>query len=188
MIHAKTERNTRSLGLVLTCLLLSSILLPGAIMAQDVPPWTESSGNKSSGSFYMLGVGPHVGLSIDPDQFIVGGHVDFGGFHDDMFVSPLFEVGFGDDITTLNFEFDGFYVFETADFPADVMAGAGLSIANYSIDLPAGAEGDDSNTEVGLFLIGALGLEGPGNLEYRVEAKLGVGDVPDFKIILGVNL
>ena len=51
--------------------------------------------------------GVRGGVSVDPDQFYVGGHYETGPLVDRLHFKPNIELGFGDDITlfAINFEF-----------------------------------------------------------------------------------
>ena len=43
--------------------------------------------------------GVRGGVSVDPDQFYVGGHYETGPLVDRLHFKPNIELGFGDDIT-----------------------------------------------------------------------------------------
>src|SRR5206468_12246458 len=49
------------------------------------------------------GVGLRGGLSVDPDQFYVGVHVDAGPLVDHLWFRPNVEIGLGDDRTLFAF-------------------------------------------------------------------------------------
>ncbi len=55
------------------------------------------------------GGGLRTGLSLDPDQFYVGAHLDAGPLVDRLWFRPNVEIGLGDNLTlfTLAKAFDG---------------------------------------------------------------------------------
>ena len=158
---------------------------PGWVQAQTPGDEQEDS---SGGEIRYLGVGPRLGFSVDPDQIVFGAQADFAGFYKDLLFMPLAELGLGDNITSLYIELDALYLFPAVDFPADLMAGVGVALAHYSWDTPAGFQGDDSEMEGGIEIIGAMGFDGPAETKPRLELKLGVGDLPDFKIMVSLRL
>ncbi len=54
------------------------------------------------------GIGPRLGMTVNPDQFHFGGHIDFGDLADNLMMMPNIEIGVGDNITTVapSFELD----------------------------------------------------------------------------------
>jgi hypothetical protein len=52
--------------------------------------------------------GLRAGLSVDPDQFYVGGHLETEPLVEGLVFKPNVEVGFGDEVTlaAFNFEFE----------------------------------------------------------------------------------
>ena len=54
-----------------------------------------------------------AGISVDPDQFFVGGHYETGPLVDRLHFKPNIEVGFGDDITLVGVNFEFVYKFLT---------------------------------------------------------------------------
>ena len=57
--------------------------------------------------------GIRAGISVDPDQFFVGGHYETGPLVDRLHFKPNIEVGFGDDITLVGVNFEFVYKFLT---------------------------------------------------------------------------
>jgi len=86
---------------------------------------------------------------------------------------PNVEVGFG-DITMIAGNLDGHYNFKTSSEYKPYI-GAGFTINWFDPD-----EGD-SNTEVGGSILGGIQL----NSKWFFETKIGLGDVPDWKFIVG---
>jgi hypothetical protein len=109
----------------------------------------------------QVAAGVRAGVSIDPDQFYVGGHIETDPLVERLVFKPNVEVGFGDDVTLAAFNFE--------------FAGGGPAINLYQRDGP----GDDA--EAGFNIL--AGLENRRGLFF--EFKLGVADSPDFKFGVG---
>ena len=82
MSHLVTRSITR-----LSFLLVALFIFTAPAMAQDA--------------------GLRGGLSVDPDQFYIGGHLETSPLIDRLHFRPNLEVGFGDDLTLIavNMEF-----------------------------------------------------------------------------------
>ena len=81
-------RSIRLLSMVLTFLFIGTLVSAPAARAQDR-------------EVRFHGLGPRVGLSITPNQFVFGGHADFGDPlpHTNLLL-PVIEIGVGDNLTT----------------------------------------------------------------------------------------
>jgi hypothetical protein len=127
------------------------------------------------------GIGPRVGFSTGPDQFVFGGQGTFGPIVENLTFDPSLELGFGDNTTTVAGNFDLHYHFHLNNSRWVPYAGAGATIINYSDD-PGG-----SRTEGGGSLIVGAGAPTPSGNRFFGELKLGLGDVPGLKIMVGWN-
>ena len=115
------------------------------------------------------------GISVDPDQFYFGGHLETSALVDRLHFRPNVEVGFGDDIMLVAANMEFVYKFErSGDW--GIYAGGGPALNIYSFD-----DTDDSETEGGLNLL--VGVETTRGLFF--EFKLGVVESPDFKFGVG---
>ncbi len=113
------------------------------------------------------------GVSIDPDQFFFGGHMETSPLVDRVRFRPNVDIGIGDDLTLVAINFDFTYAF-TANRPWNLYAGAGPAINWFFSD---GA----SDAEAGFnFLIGAKHRDG-----LFFEVKIGAMDSPDLKFGVG---
>jgi len=131
------------------------------------------------------GIGPRVGFSSGPDQLVFGGHVVIGEVAPDITFDPSLEIGLGDNLTTLAFNFDLHYHFKTST-QWRPYAGAGATISVVSFD--SGTYGNrDSNTDVGGSVIIGAGVPTQSGNRFFSELKLGLGDVPDLKLMVGWN-
>lgn len=115
------------------------------------------------------------GLSVDPDQFYFGGHLETSPLVDRLYFRPNVEVGFGDDLTLIAANMEFVYKFPNRR-GWGFYAGGGPALNVYMVD---GA--DDSDTDAGLNLL--LGVENSRGLFF--EFKMGVVDSPDFKFGVG---
>lgn len=114
------------------------------------------------------------GISMDPDQFYVGGHIETSPLVDHLYFRPNLEVGFGDNLTLIGANMEFVYKFSTRR-PLNLYAGAGPAL---NIIMP---DGGDSDTQAGFnFLVGA---EMPKGLFF--EFKIGAMDSPDLKFGVG---
>jgi len=135
-------------------------------------------------------IGPRLGFSSGPhslDQFFVGGQVEMGELAPDLTLTPSIELGFGDDVTTIQVNGDVHYHFTVSGSAWRPYVGGGLGIAFFSFDLPPGFVGDDSETEIGLNVVGGAIVPTQGGSRFFAELKLGIGDIPDVKALVGWN-
>jgi len=120
----------------------------------------------------FAGVGLHLGASIDPDDFLAGLRFSSHPLADVIVLVPSAEVGFG-DVTMIAGNLDGQFHFKTKSELAPY-AGAGISLVWYDFD-------GGSNTEFGGNILGGIML----NAKWFLEMKIGLGDVPDWKFVVG---
>jgi hypothetical protein len=117
--------------------------------------------------------GVQGGMSIDPDQVFFGGHVETSPLIDRLRFRPNVDIGLGDDITLIGFNFDFTYRF-TENRPWNLYAGAGPALNWFDVN-------DNSTTDGGFnVLIGARQREG-----MFFEMKIGMVDSPDLKFGVG---
>jgi hypothetical protein len=130
--------------------------------------------------------GPRLGFSIEPDQFTLGMFADWGELGRQTHLVTSGDLGFGDHLFSFLLNGDVFYRFQTSkDFYP--YAGGGIAIGYYNIDIdyPSGYIGprvDDSTTEIGLNIVGGITKHLGGYKNGTLELRLGLSDVPDFKI------
>jgi hypothetical protein len=118
-------------------------------------------------------VGVRAGVSVDPDQFYFGGHVETAPLVDRLRFRPNVEIGIGDDTTLVGFNIEFAYFFPSRN-RWQIYAGAGPAL-NF-ID-----RNDDSDVEGGFnVLVGVQHREG-----LFFEFKVGALDSPDLKIGVG---
>jgi hypothetical protein len=146
---------------------LLAFALTGSVQAQ----------NRDRGFGYQ-GVGPRVGLSIEPDQFVVGGHADLGEAFPHVRFQPNGEIGFGNGGTTIQLDADLHYRFLNEWDVWNPYLGGGLGWVHYSLD-----EADGSKFQIHV----VAGIEKYiSDGKFFLETKLGaVDESPDWKFLAG---
>ena len=122
----------------------------------------------------FAGVGLQAGLSLSPDDFLVGVHFKSSALDKNLYFVPSVEAGFGDN-TMIAGNADLHYVFQT-DSKLAPYAGGGVTLNWFDND-------GNSDTKVGGSILGGINL----TPKIYLEAKAGLGDVPDWKFLLGWN-
>ena len=117
------------------------------------------------------------GISIDPEQFYFGGHLETGPLVERLHFRPNVEVGFGDDLTLIAANMEFVYKFSRSR-GLNLYAGGGPALNVFMYD---GAGDNDAETEAGVNVL--VGAETPRGLFF--EFKLGLIDSPDFKFGVG---
>ena len=130
--------------------------------------------------FGLRGWGIRGGLSVDPDQFFVGGHLDFGEFVENVHFRPNVTAGFGDHITIISINPDVFYTFPVEDIGALYVGGLfAFQWLDYEYEYL------DTDTEVGLHAIAGLELA---TTPLFFELNVGIDDAPDLKAAVGYTI
>ena len=147
----------------------------------------------ASGSFGQeLGVrsyGLRGGINLNPDQFNFGGHMDAGRLTSRIRLQPSFELGFGNGVLLAATNFDAHYLFTAKRFRPYAGGGLGLNF----IDVESGmGSGGGLDIEPVLNLVGGAEWGAPkagsgAFRRYLLEARVGLGDTPELKIVAGIN-
>ncbi|HJU43855.1 MAG TPA: hypothetical protein VJ691_13600 [Vicinamibacterales bacterium] len=119
--------------------------------------------------------GVRGGISVDPDQFYFGGHIETSPLVDRLHFRPNVEVGLGEDLMLIGANMEFVYKFPSTG-GWNFYAGAGPALNVIMID-----DQDDSNVEAGFNVL--VGVESPRGLFF--EFKVGAIDSPDFKFGVG---
>jgi opacity protein-like surface antigen len=122
----------------------------------------------------FAGLGFHAGAAVDPDMFLLGLRFKSHPIQESIFIVPNAEVGFG-DVTMVAGNLDAYYSIKTSSDLSPYLGG-GLSLNWFDYD-------GGSNTEFGGCILGGIYLKPT----VFFETKLGLGDVPDWKFIIGWN-
>jgi hypothetical protein len=121
--------------------------------------------------------GVRAGISIDPDQFYFGGHYQTAPLVDRLRFRPNVEIGVGDDVTVIGFNFEFAYFFpDTQTRPWQFYAGAGPALNIIDTDSGTDPEG-------GFNIL--FGVEHRRGLFF--EFKVGTIDSPDLKFGVGYS-
>jgi hypothetical protein len=156
--------------------------------------FTSSPADAQSGAGRSI-YGPHIGLSADPDQLVIGVFAELAEFTPDLALRPSADVGFGDNVLTLILNADVQYAIPAQNFPAMPYVGMGLGLAYYDFKdldpgVPSGAGHgriDDTETEIGLNLLVGIEKELAGYKSARAEIRFGIDELPDFKFMVGLG-
>ena len=140
-----------------------SILL-GVVLFSSTPALAQDAGIRG-------------GISIDPDQFYFGGHLETSPLVDRLYFRPNVEVGIGDDLTLIAANMEFVYKFSRSR-GLNLYAGAGPALNIFMVDGPGD---NDAETEAGFNIL--VGAETPKGLFF--EFKIGAIDSPDFKFGVG---
>lgn len=128
---------------------------------------------------FGIGIEP-VGFGINPDQYTFGIQGILGRFKKLQF-GPSVDFGFGDgqELTTVNLDL----LLDLVSPPKTdavfyVGVGQGINVIKK--------KGEKRDTEIGLNIVGGIKLPFGSKNYYNVDARYGIGDVPDFKLLIGV--
>lgn len=128
------------------------------------------------------------GLTIDPDQVHVGVHVNAGEIFNDGYFLPNVEVGFGDHGTLIALNPELVYRFDRPSRSRwGFYIGGGLGINIYDWDDGPRDYRDDTDTELGLNILGGMSRARRGGGDVFLELKLGVADSPEAKVTVGIG-
>ena len=129
-------------------------------------------------------IGPRIGFSSNPDQFVLGGQLDIPEVAPNISFDPALELGFGDHVTLVQLDFNLHYNFTLQSSKWRPYVGAGVGVGFFNFDSEVGGESDTNFG--GNIIVGAAVPTRRGN-HFFTELKLGVGDLPDLKLVAGWN-
>ena len=154
--------------------MIRRFLIIAALLA---PPLAAGVAGPATAGPGVHGFGPRVGVGFGPNQFVVGGHADFGDlFPQARWILPLVEVGLGDGETWITVATDLVFHPDTNHGGWTPYVGGELAFQFTS------REGDDL-TELGL--LGVLGADrsaGETN-RFGLELKFGIIDSPNARLM-----
>jgi hypothetical protein len=156
------------------CLTLVSCALASAALGQEL----------GARSYGLRG-----GLNMNPDQFSFGGHLDAGRLGSRVRLQPSADFGIGNGLYLASANFDAHYLFSAGRFRPYAGGGVGVNFIDVTNGIGASAGLD---IEPVLNLVG--GIEwGSGRRRsralgrYLLEARVGLGDTPELKVMAGFN-
>jgi hypothetical protein len=131
------------------------------------------TGAMAAGPAQAQSIAPGVegGVSLDPDQFYFGGHVETSPLIDRLRFRPSVDIGIG-DVTTVAGNFEFTYTFPSSQ-PWSLYVGGGPAINWYNFDNGSDAEAGfnflgGAKHNNGLFFEMKIGVEGSPELKFGV--------------------
>jgi len=145
---------------------------------------TVASAAEGESGVGFRGWGPRVGLSSDPDQALVGVQFDLGEFAPNVRWQPSIELGYGDDKASFygNFMVSYYFPVKAAVTP---YAGGQVTAWLFDQDGPDPNFDDGFNAEIGAYAVGGIETKLKGGTRFLAEVQVGVGDVPDVRVLVG---
>jgi hypothetical protein len=141
-----------------------------------------AAAGSGGGGHGVRGWGPRLGVTVNPDQFHFGMHLDAGNFAERVRFQPNIEVGVGDHVTTVALNFEAMYRFRKRWDVWTPYAGGGLGLNFFDWDH---GYGDSSDTELGVNALGGIEKGLSNGDRFFLELKLGLANSPDFKVTVG---
>ena len=152
---------------------LVAVALLGLIHTTSVLAQSDEGTRSLSG----LGFGLKGGFGISPDQGVIGAQYSLGQRVSIFRLVPNFDIGFGDNLTTVTFNFD---------FLARLQV-EGSSVAFYGGGAPTLALANSKGYFGATLVVGAQLpiLKSNGT---NIEVRFGIGDIPEFRALLTIIL
>ncbi len=120
-------------------------------------------------------IGPRGGYDFDTDNIVLGAEAELGRAFQDFYLAPSLDLEPGDNtITAINADFR-LYLFRLPETGLRFYGSAGPTLLT-----------GNGNTELGLSLVAGMKIPMNGNKRYNLETRFGVGDVPNFKLMLSI--
>lgn len=167
-------------------LLLIALAAPGALAQEEPAEDVVEDVEETTDEIGFYGWGPRVGFTVSPDQFMAGIHLDLGNFAERIRFVPNAEIGFGDDITLFAANLNATYRFGTDWNAWSPYVGTGIAaVVSSRSDDPDDPLDDDTDFNAGVNIIGGLDRALDSGNRFLLEGKVGLGDIPDFKLALG---
>jgi len=169
-------------SVIAMCAMAAAVAVVPAIAAEA------AAAPKAETGVGFRGWGPRVGASSDADQVLVGAQFDLGEFIPNLRWQPSVELGFGDDKYSLygNFMVSYYFPVKAAVTP---YAGAQLTVWLFDQNNPNNSKSDGFddgfNAEIGLYAVGGIETKLKGGNRFLTELQLGIGDVPDVRVLVG---
>lgn len=125
-------------------------------------------------------VGPRGGYDFDSDNFVLGIEAEAGRVLESFRFAPSVDFEPGDNsFTAINGDLR-LYLFHLPESGLQFYGSAGPTL------LFNGSNGGGSDTELGLSLVAGVKVPMKADNRYNIEARFGLGDIPDFKLMVAV--
>lgn len=125
--------------------------------------------------------GVRGGLGIDPDQGVIGLQSQFGDRKFKILrLAPSVDFGFGDNVTTVCGNLDLLAILSPPGSGGGFYLGGGPTLAWSDF------EDIESETEIGLSVVGGVRFALGDKNAYTAEVRFGVDDIPEIRILVGI--
>jgi hypothetical protein len=145
---------------------IRAVLFPLAVMTLGSALWAQPAAAQ-------VHPGVRAGVSVNPDQVYIGGHIETSPLIDRLRFRPNVEIGFGDNVTLTTFNFEFVYGFPSRG-PWHLYAGGGPSVNFFRVNSNTNSEGG-FNLLVGTENRHGLFFEGKFGVASGADVKFGVG-------------
>ena len=126
---------------------------------------------------HAAALGPRGGYDFDTEQFVIGVEGEFGRALQAFRFAPSLDFELGDANSTMfNADFR-LYLFNLPETGLRFYGSAGPTIV---LDSPR------DETDIGLSLVAGMKIPMKNQNRYHLETRFGIGDIPDFKLMLAV--
>jgi hypothetical protein len=159
---------------------ITRIVLLAVALAVALGPAVALAGPDTDVGF--RGWGPRLGVSINPDQFHFGAHLDFGNFARHVRFQPNVELGFGDNVKLLTLNAEAAYRFSSNWDVWTPYLGGGIGANVASVDFGGTTT---SNTNLGVNVLGGIERGLSNGDRFFIEGKFSLNDAPDAKVTIG---
>lgn len=132
---------------------------------------------KSKGRSKNYSLGARIGIDNSASQFLIGGQGEFGRFAGTAVFAPSIDFLLGGDGTAANFDLRWYLL---------PLPKSGLTFYGAAGPTLFFASGKGAATEVGLSLTAGMKIPMRGGNKYNFEARFGIGDIPDLRIMFGI--
>ncbi|MEW5876381.1 MAG: hypothetical protein AB1752_14540, partial [Candidatus Zixiibacteriota bacterium] len=132
-------------------------------------------------SAHAIGLGARAGMSLEPDQFVLGGQAMIGQVFPMIELAPGLDLGFGNDVSTTVVNVD--FRFNLPSLPKvspNIYVGAGPAYVSAEPD------GGKRDGEIAASIFAGMRIPFSPVSSYNLEARFGLGDYPDMKFLFGV--
>ena len=151
------------------------VILTAVVAASALPAYAQQQTSSSQ----QLGFGLRGGFSLNPDQLVVGGQFALGQRYGIIRIVPSVDVGFFDNVTTIMFNGDLIVNLKIEGSNIGLYGGAGPTIGYVD---PEGTA--DGRWDAGMSLIVGTYVPFGRSRGANLEARFGIWDIPDFKLML----
>jgi hypothetical protein len=126
---------------------------------------------------HNLGFGLRAGMGLDPDQFVVGAQFSMGKSIGIFRFVPSVDVGFGSNLTVFNLNADFLLRLLIRDTPLELYGGVGPTLVFWDF------KGSSAWEFAGTLILGTQ-VHLSRSFASNLEARIGIGDTPDFRLLL----